>query len=195
MPNWASTSYAIEGPKKTLEWIEKAIQESLSDKESCGWEVDILDKLGAKYEPRNIESHSGHHLRGHILDETLQWKGDALRFDAEEAWGVTDFDDCLKAKFPDITVYWIVQEEGCEVYQTNDREGKYFSDRYWVDTCIDGQYQSEYFKTEEAAYKWVSEITNGRVSSEAEAEAFNDDYADSEGSDENFIYVHKFDVI
>lgn len=195
MANWASTSYVIEGPRKTLEWIERAIFESLANNEACGDERDILDRLGIKWEPRNIESHTGHYLRGAILEETTRWEGDILRFDAEEAWGVTDFDDCLKSKFPDIKVFWVTQEEGCEVYQTNDAEGKYFPDRYWVDTCIDAIYKSEYFKTEEAAYKWLSTITSGRVTDEDSASQFNDDYADSGADDENFIYIHKFDII
>ena len=74
------------------------------------------------------------------------------------------------------------------------RKGTYFPERYWVDTAQDDVYQSEYFKTEEAIYKWLSEITNGRVKSKEDVEEFNSDYEDSGTDDENFIYIHKFEI-
>lgn len=100
----------------------------------------------------------------------------------------------MEKQFPDIKVYWIVEESGCEVYCTNDREGKYFPERYWVDTCIDGIYNSEYFKTEEQVYVWLDKLTYGRVKCEEDVEKFNADYEDSDASDKNFIYIHEFEV-
>lgn len=186
MANWASTSYAVEGSKKTLEWIEKAVIESTVDNESRGWELDILERLGVEYK-------SYHHLRGHVLEDSAKWKGEALRFDAEEAWGLSDLGDCLKAAFPDIKVYWVVEESGCEVFCTNDAEGKYFPERYWVDTAQDDIYRSEYFTTEEAMYKWLSEKYG--VKDKDDLDAWNADYEATGDDCENFIYIHEFEVV
>jgi fibro-slime domain-containing protein len=99
----------------------------------------------------------------------------------------------LKHKFPDIKVYWIVEECGFEIYCTNDKEGKYFPERFWVDTCIDGSYNSEYFETKEQVYEWLNKLTLGRVKCEEDVTNFNADY-ENDGADENFIYVHEFDI-
>jgi hypothetical protein len=100
----------------------------------------------------------------------------------------------LAENFPDIKIYWIVEESEEEIYATNDKEGKYFSDRFYVDTCIDGDYQMNYFTNEESMYKWIADITKNRVKTPEEVKVFNADYEDSEGVDENFIYIHKFDI-
>lgn len=184
----ASVSYRIEGPRETLEKINDAILKAMPQKEHWDeWETCI--NLGFTEEELD-----GKRLGGEISEEPSLGEN-TLEFYAEERWGLQDFEELLRKKFPEIKVYWIVEESGCEVYATNDREGKYFPERYWVDTCVDGNYQSEYFKTEEAAYKWLSELTNGRVKSEEDAENFNSDYEDSDAYEENFIYVHKFEII
>jgi hypothetical protein len=80
------------------------------------------------------------------------------------------------------------------VFCTNDREGKYFPERYWVDTAIDGIYNSEYFETEEQVYKWLDKLTYGKVKCEEDVEKFNADYEDSGTDDKNFIYIHEFKI-
>ena len=120
---------------------------------------------------------------------------DVLTFDAEEAWGVTDFHKVLEKNIPGIKVFYSVEEEGEEVYATNDKEGKYFPDRYYIDTCINGDYQSEYFITEKAMYKWLSEITNGAVQAEKDVKDFNSYYEELAKDDECFINIHEFTVV
>ena len=53
-------------------------------------------------------------------------------------------------------VYYIVEEEGCEVYATNDVEGKYFPYRFSVHSCIEGEDEFEDFKTEKEAMQYVA---------------------------------------
>ena len=101
----------------------------------------------------------------------------------------------LEQKFPDIKVYWIVEESGCVVYATNDKEAKYFKDRFWVDTCINNNYQSDYFQFESSVYKWLHDITDGKVSSAEDVEKFNSDHEDAGDDDKNFINIHPFKVV
>jgi hypothetical protein len=194
MANWASTAYAIEGPHETLEKIEKAILEHpVEEGSSEDWEGNILKALGIEWEAHTPDG-KGYYMRGFIQDVPW-WDGDTLRFYAEEAWGATDFNEVLEKNIPDIKVFYTVEEPGCEVYATNDKEGKYFPDRYWVDTCIDNNYQSEYFQFESSVYKWLHDITDGKVSSAEDAEKFNSDHEDAGDDDENFINIHVFKVI
>ena len=198
MANWASTSYAIEGSKELLEKIEKAILEHpVTEGADEHWEGDILNALGCKWINRDEDRENGKYMRG-FTNDVPWWMDDShtvLRFSAEEAWGITDFYEVLTENFPDIKIYWVVEESGEGIYATNDKEGKYFPDRFYVDACIDGEYQMDYFANEESMYKWIADITKNRVKTPEEVEVFNADYEDSAAEDENFIIIHKFEVM
>ena len=189
MANMASVAYAIEGSEKSLVEILGAICLAVHSDKRHWEEYQTCINLG--FTEEELEDKR---LGGEISDEPTLDNG-VLRFWAEERWGLQDFEELLRQKFSDIKVYWIVEECGCEMYCTNDREGKYFPERYWVDTAQDDIYQSEYFKTEEAMYEWLSKITNGRVKSKEDIEKFNSDYEDSGTDDENFIYIHEFEIV
>ena len=81
------------------------------------------------------------YLRGFIQEYEMQ-EG-VIRIKAEEAWGATDFRHVLAKLMPELTIYFIVEEPGCEVYVTNDADGKYFPDQFYLDACINGNYESE----------------------------------------------------
>ena len=186
MANWASTAYAIEGPKEILEEIRKAIVKAIEEDDHRYEEYKACDNLGITYEETKVR------LGGLIEEEPNYDIKGALRIFAEERWGLQDFNELLEQKFPDIKVYWKVEESGCEVYATNDKEGKYFPERYWVDTCINGNYQSDYFQFESSVYKWLHDLTDGKVKSWEDVEVFN---FDCEQDDEDFINIHKFEVM
>ena len=188
MANMASVSYAIEGPKEILQKIFEAIIIAVYNDDNT-YEL----RQAAEYLRLPITDET--RLGGEVSEEpTWDENTGALRFWSEERWGLQDFAELLEKHFPGIKVYWVVEESGMEIYCTNDREGKYFPERYWVDTCIDDIYNSEYFKTEEQLYKWLDKITCGRVKCKEDVEGFNADYEDSGTNNENFIYVHEFKV-
>ena len=186
MANMASVSYAIEGPKEILQKIFEAITIAVYNDDNT---YELCQ--AAKYLRLPITDET--RLGGEISEEpTWDENTGALRFWSEERWGLQDFAELLEKHFPGIKVYWIVEESGMEIYCTNDREGKYFPERYWVNTAQDDIYQSKYFNTEEDMYKWLNEKYG--VKSEEEVEAWNADYEDSGTNNENFIYVHEFKV-
>ena len=187
MANMASVSYAIEGPEESLKKIAEALIKAVNSKSN---KYELYQ--AAEYLKLPITEETC--LGGEIEEEpTWDENTGALRFWSEERWGLQDFAELLEKHFPDIKVYWIVEECGCEVFCTNDREGKYFPERYWVDTAQDDIYQSEYFKTEEDMYKWLNEKYG--VKSREEVEAWNADYEATGDECENFIYIHKFEII
>ena len=194
MANWAATSYAIDGPKEVLEKIYEAIlHPEVKSGSSENWEGNVLNTLGAKWTDRGEDRQKGSYMRGFIQDDPW-WQDEShtcLRFEAEEAWGATDLDEVLEANFP-VKVWWITEEPGMEVFETNDKHGKYFSERFMVDTCINSNYQSDYFKTKEAAYQWLAKLTNGKIKNEQQVEAFNE--ADDTLEDD-FIFVHEYRIL
>ena len=197
MANWASTSYAVEGPKDTLEKIYQAIlHPAVNENSSEGWEGNVLRALGIEWEQVSPDG-KGYYMRGFIQDEPY-WDDDSpnvLRFCAEEAWGATDFHEVLEENIPGIKVYYEVEEEGMEVYATNDKEGKYFPERYYVDICINGDWDSDYFTEQDAVYTWLSKKTDGEVTDAKSVEVWNDKHEELKDDDENFISIHEIEVV
>ena len=186
MANMASVAYAIEGPQKNLEEIMGAICLAITSGYNHYVEYLTCENLG--YSEKELEKHK---LGGEISDDPEIVDG-VLKFWAEERWGLQDFEQLLRQKFPDIKVYWQVEECGCEVYCTNDKEGKYFPERYWVDTAQDDIYNSEYFTNEEDMWHWLNKKYG--VKSKEEVDAWNANYEATGDECENFIYIHEFEI-
>lgn len=191
MPNWCFTTYVIEGEQKDLQCINKAICDVLDgkvpiqEKSSQSWEGNILHALRIPTENKNGNQYG--HLRGFISVHPDLGDG-ILRFDAEEAWGPTIFGEMLRVRFKDINVYWRAEESGCETFLTNDAEGRHFPDKFYVDTCINDNYDSDYFCDEDAMWRWIKEISG--CESMDEVELWNSDHADGD----DFIYIHEFTI-
>ena len=197
MANMASVSYVIEGSKEALKRVYEAIQHPDNSEGDEGWEGGVLKALGITWKDSQPDG-SGYYMRGFIQDtESIEFYPDSttLSFWAEEAWGATDFHDILEKEIPGIKVYYCVVEEGCEVYATNDKEGKYFPYRWHVEAAFDNNYEYEDFIKDKDMYDWLSSKTDGRVKSLKDVEDFNSDYEDSGADDENYINIHKFEIV
>ena len=191
MANWASTSYAIEGNKSDLESVFNVINDFVKSNvkpveanASKEWEGNIVKALGA-----SEEQMKNNYLRGFI--QTYEIIDGVLYIEAEEAWGATDFRHLLAKLMPELTIYYIVEECGCEVYATNDCDGKYFTDTYYVDACIDGDYFSDYFNTEEQVLSYVAQLLKREAITMEKINEWNEVQDDSE----NYIDVHEFKYV
>lgn len=193
MANWAYTDYVIEGPAETLQKIEKAIKEHpVQENSQEDWEGNVIIALNGNINWKPAENR---YMRGFINMESvfLDEEEGVLKFGAEEAWGVTDFNRELEELFPDIKVYWVTEEQNEAIYVTNDKERKYFPYRFYVDTCIDGNYAVEEFKYKSDVFKWLHKISNGKINTEKKVENFNNK-ADEECSDD-FIHIYEYEVV
>ena len=191
MANWASTSYAIEGNKSDLERVSNVINDFVKSNvkpveanASKEWEGNIVKALGA-----SKEQMKNNYLRGFI--QTYEIIDGVLYIEAEEAWGATDFRHLLAKLMPKLTIYYIVEECGCEVYATNDCDGKYFTESYYVDICIDGDYFNDYFNTEEQVLSYVAQLLKKESVTMKDIDEWNEEQDDNE----NYIYVHEFKYV
>lgn len=188
MANWAQTSYRIEGNSEDLQQLnelckaflkrERPVMEEGASEE---WEGNIILALG-------IDKGTSY-LRGFIQDCEL--KDGVLRIEASEAWGATDFRHLLEGHYKDMKVYYIVEEEGCEVYATNDVEGKYFPYRFFVHSCIDGEDEFEDFKTENDAMQYVASRLNLSSISLEEIKEWNEEHE----LDDDYISLHEYKFV
>lgn len=188
MANWASTSYCIEGQQCDLREIFNLCKnfieckrKPMKENADCEWEGNIVMALDMDVEK--------YYLRGFI--QTCELDGDVLRIEAEEAWGLTEFRQALESHYDGLKVYFIVEEPGMEIFATNDAECTYFTERYWDECHVDGEFWSEYFHTKEQAMAYVSNILGKETVTEKEIEQWNDE---RENTDE-FICVHEFKIV
>lgn len=191
MANWASTSYRIEGSKSDLERVFGVIDDfikgrvaSTREDATADWEGNIVKALGAM-----DEEIDNNYLRGFIQDYELD--GDTIRIEAEEAWGATDFRHVLGKLMPDLTIYYIVEEAGCEVFATNDTDGKYYPERYLVDAYVKDVDYYEYFETDKQMKSFVSSLLEKEDFTEEDIEAWNEEHED----DGSYINVHEFKYV
>lgn len=189
MANWASTSYRIEGSKSDLKRVYGVIDDFMSERRkpieedaSKEWEGNVIRALGGTEEQTEKAC-----LRGFIQE--YEMAGDTIRIEAEEAWGTTGFRYLLERIMPELTVYYIVEESGCEVYATNDYDGKYFHDRYYVYAYVNDNYRSEYFETEEQAMAYAAELIGMENITQEKLKSWNKDQ-----DDDDFVFVYEFDI-
>ena len=118
-------------------------------------------------------------------------KDNILSIEAEEAWGLTDFRDLLKQLIPNITIYYLVIETDDNVFATNDTQSKYFSERFYVDSFLHGDYYSEYFSTEKETMKYIAKILEKKEISKEELENWKKEHKDSE----EYISIHECAIV
>lgn len=186
MPNWCGTDYIISGSKDTIHKIYDAISNStVKPNSSKDWEGNVLLTLGIAFDESK-------YMRGFINDDArIEHDGEdtsILIFSAEEAWGPTDFCKALKKEYQDdIEIYWYAAEPGMEIYETNDSEGVYFDNGYYVDTFVNGNYQDKYFSSEKEVLDWLTD--NFGLKSMKDVEEFN------KKNDDYYIYVHEIRIV
>lgn len=156
MPNWCSTAYAIEGNatelKKLYELmkdLEKRQKPSVKNGFGTTWLGCLVEALGESWEKI--------YCRG--TWDNLKFNGEVLTFNTETAWSpCNEMFDMVCEKYPTLRYFYQSEEPGMCEYWTNDDEGKYFPDRYYVDVCTsEEEYYSEYFQDLESVYDWLEE--------------------------------------
>lgn len=193
MPNWCQTTYACVGEKKDVQALYNAILACQRAEEPIVnngfgnlWLGCVIEYFGKKWTDYG-------HCRGEIFDYQIQ--DDVLFIYQETAWcEQEDFRKFIEDTFKSIKVYYMEEEPGCEVYCTNDREGLFFSDRYFLDAYEDPQY----FETIEEAAKFVSDLVGQEVSADVNAiESALDEYVEvRQENDEDVYYCfHGFRVM
>lgn len=191
MPNWCSASYAIEGDAKdvkNLYELMKGLQErkepSVKNDFGTAWLGCLVDALGTDWHEVDCRGYwSG-----------LELVGDTLRFETETAWGPCDETFRLVCrKFPSLRYYYQSEEPGMASYLTNDREAKYFKDKYILDMCTpDGKWHKGYFSDQKGLFACFGEISGQTVESLQEINEIGEKW-EQEDSDA-FCRVYEYEI-
>lgn len=192
MPNWCYTSYAIEGQRKEVQSLYSLMNRLEKRKTSLvdngfgkTWLGNLVTSLGGDWNEIRC--------RGEWYNLTYDKTANVLRFSTETAWSpVFETFTFVREKYPSLKIYFMATEEGMEIYETNDIEGNYFPERYYLD-CYD---EPQYWLTLDDAVKYISELIGREVKpghiNEA-LEAYTEEQA-ALGKDV-FYSFHKYELV
>lgn len=135
MPNWCFSNYVAEGPKEQLQKLYNTMTELeampapglIENGFGSSWLGNLVAALGV-----DPLAQSNFRCRGEYYNVDWNQSG-YLTFDTMTAWcEADDTRRLIEEKFPGIHLYFISEEFGCSYWATNDIEGKYFSERYYL---------------------------------------------------------------
>ena len=155
MPNWNESVYVIEGPKEDLDALDK-IMTSLKQMEKplvengfgvwwCGYIVAILGGNTQEI-----------YCRGEVID--YSYDGGVIKMQIESAWSeLREFRLFLLKKLPKLKFYYQSEEPGMCVFTTNDKDGRYFPEKWLLDYNDEAKnlYIYEYFKDLPAVIEYL----------------------------------------
>ena len=190
MPNWSLTNYAIIGDKKEIrslygkmKWLESRQEPFLPNGFGKTWLGCLVKSLGGN--PEKV------YCRGQWSN--LKLSGGRLTFDVEHAWSRPDeVEELIADRYPSLSIYFLEEELGMDIFQTNDAYGEFFTQTVILD---DEQEGMEYY-TQEEALKKISELKGEPVTDWEQAEAFLDalnSCQDEEGA-EGHVWLHRADI-
>ena len=191
MPNWCFTQYAITGERREVRSLYnkmKRLQQRktplLPNGFGVTWLGCLVKSLGSA--PEAV------YCRGHWFNLSLDEDG-TPRFDTEHAWSrPSEVEELTRSRYPSLSIYFLEEELGMEIFQTNDKDGTFFQETVILDDESDGM---EYF-TMADALKRISELKGTPVNDWEEAEEFLNKYnlAQDEAGTERHIWPHRADI-
>lgn len=164
MPNWAYTQYKVRGRKEEVMALYNTIEKLGQMKESYLpngfgklWLGNLVSILGGDW--HDI------YCRGQILD--YAYENGILSINTETAWGeMSETRHFLQTVYPSLEIYFITEEPGMCMFQTNDATGEIFPERWLLDWNDEkaNLYLWEYFGELSAVIEYLK--GNGIITSE-----------------------------
>ncbi len=138
MANWCDTNYVVVGEEKEVLEFHKTIKGIINGPErqrsdfGSEWLGNVLDYFG--YDWKEIP------CRGYIshLDESVDKGAEdgqySFYLSTETAWVPMNemFDTIFNEKYQTLSYYYMAEEPGCELFETNDKKGLYFKDLFFL---------------------------------------------------------------
>lgn len=147
------------------------------------WLGNLVTLLGRSWEEV--------YCRGEWSELTVDIDNDELRFYTMTAWSeLQQLRHFLQEKYPSLTFYFRSEEPGMCIFQTNDKEGIYFPERYKVEHWDE---ESEYCMDEKEVFDTVSDITGTTVQNLEELNKAIDTY--NEVHEYEPIYIYVFETV
>lgn len=192
MPNWCTTSYVITGSTddvrdlyEKMRSLEESGQSLVENGLGKTWLGNLVILLGEDW--KNI------YCRGWWENLDKDSDDGALRFEVMSAWcELAEIRSFICGKYPSLEIYFVSEEPGMGIYETNDANSEYFPARYYFarpDDCEPYEYEEEGL---EEFLCDVGDLLGKRLSSAQEAvdavRAFNSQRNEGEAFAEIKVY-------
>ena len=192
MPNWCYTDYAITGNYEQVKDLYLKIKSLSDNTESLLenvfgklWIGNLIYLLGGNTE--NI------YCRSEII-EPIDYENESIRFTVMSAWSELDeVRNFIITLYPDIKVYFISEEGGCDYFVTNDKEKIFFKEQYILDIIGEDTY---YYSDIEEVLTAASEITGKVITKKEELTDLLEEYEEQmqEQNPDYLINFHEFEI-
>lgn len=188
MANTCTTDYIFEGEGTQIQALHKeldALQKAEPEKKEEGSYVASSNWLGNIVKKMLGEDPARTSCRGEFYLQEIDncpYDDDklTLSLSTSTAWSpCNELFEKLAEKY-DCNLYWIAEELGCGLFQSNDSCEKYFHDTIIVDTPEHG---SQYFPNQEEALKAIQE------------EVGNDKLTWEQSEDLDDFYIYEVDYV
>ena len=197
MPNWNTTDYTLYGNKENIKRLYTDLKKTVDidrTKESkpftflgnsywLGYiKKSLLPEVEEELPARGEISYIEEEIEDHDNDMA------SLKLTTETAWvACSELMDKIAEKY-DLQLFYYSEEPGCEIFETNDLEGQFYSFRYMVDSEKEG---IEYYDTFEQVAEAIAKMTGIRLNNISEA----DDKLSAFNNDDTFLIINEISVV
>ncbi|MBM6720935.1 MULTISPECIES: hypothetical protein [Bacteroides] len=197
MPNWNTTDYTLYGNKDNIKRLYTDLKNTVDidrTKESkpftflgnsywLGYiKKSLLPEVEEELPARGEISYIEEEIEDHDNDMA------SLKLTTETAWvACSELMDKIAEKY-DLQLFYYSEEPGCEIFETNDLEGQFYSFRYMVDSEKEG---IEYYDTFEQVAEAIAKMTGIRLNNISEA----DDKLSAFNNDDTFLIINEISVV
>jgi hypothetical protein len=197
MPNWNTTDYTLYGNKDNIKRLYTDLKNTVDidrTKESkpftflgnsywLGYiKKSLLPEVEEELPVRGEISYIEEDIEDHDNDMA------SLKLTTETAWvACSELMDKIAGKY-DLQLFYYSEEPGCEIFETNDLEGQFYSFRYMVDSEKEG---IEYYDTFEQVAEAIAKMTGIRLNNISEA----DDKLSAFNNDDTFLIINEISVV
>lgn len=194
MPNWCSTDYIIESDnKELLQRICNAINECAAMKKPLV-KNSATDWAGNTFKMLGITTHKA----DRCFWSAAEIKDGNLHFHEEGAWcrgaSIVILEDHFENEEgeSELGIYFISEELGSGIFETNDTEGEYFKEKYIITTDDDTIYCNSFCELREAVQELLDDDTEFGSVWEMEQAALKD--IDEDDEDDEGINMHIYEI-
>lgn len=194
MPNWCTTEYYVVGSKKEVLDLNKKMEKLENRKESLvknsfgnTWLGNLVESLGGDWEKV--------YCRGQWMCRVYNKENNSLTFTTETAWReMNEWRKFIESYYTTIKLLYVTEEPGCGIYQTNDKEGVFFKDKYVLDYTED----VEYFETIDQAVEFIEELIGIKIEDKTVngIQRALDSYVEkNEDEEDQYFSFHEFEEV
>lgn len=125
---------------------------------------------------------------------TYEMCDDVLTISTETSWKeMSETRHFIETYFPNIKIYYLEEEEGCERFYTNDVNKLYFKERYYLEGFDDNRY----FETITEVAEYVKQIVGHKIEAtfNVVVNALETYVNDNEMDNDIYYNLHKFKVV